>query len=72
MRQARFRALITLYYLQPRPETLLLATTVTLCVVIGRRFQLTVSVGDAIAISVAPMLIGLDFAAESAPATSPS
>jgi len=39
----------------------LLAATVTLCVVIGRGFQLTVGVGDAVAISVALTLMGLDF-----------
>ena len=42
-------------------QALLLAATVTLCVVIGRGFQLTVGVGDAVAISVALTLMGLDF-----------
>jgi ABC-2 type transport system permease protein len=42
-------------------QALLLAATVTLCVLIGREFQLTVGAGDAVAISVALMLMGLDF-----------
>jgi ABC-2 type transport system permease protein len=42
-------------------QALLLATAVTVCVLIGRKFQLTVSAGDAVAISVALMLLGLDF-----------
>lgn len=42
-------------------QALLLAATVTLCVVIGRGFQLAVSVGDTVAISAALMLMGLDF-----------
>ncbi len=38
-----------------------LAAAVTICVIIGRGFQLTISAGDAIAISVALVLMGLDF-----------
>jgi hypothetical protein len=40
-------------------QALLLAATVTLCVVIGHGFELAVGVGDAVAISVALMLMGL-------------
>ena len=42
-------------------QSLLLAATVTVCVIIGRGFQLTVGIGDAVAISVALVLMGLDF-----------
>jgi len=42
-------------------QALFLAATVTVCVVIGRGFQLTVSLGDAVAIAVALLLMGLDF-----------
>jgi ABC-2 type transport system permease protein len=42
-------------------QALFLAATVTICVVIGRGFQLTVSAGDAVAIAAALMLMGLDF-----------
>lgn len=42
-------------------QALLLAAAVTICVVIGRGFQLTVSTGGAIGIAVALMLMGLDF-----------
>lgn len=42
-------------------QALLLAVAVTVCVFIGRGFQLTVSPGDTIAISVALVLMGLDF-----------
>jgi ABC-2 type transport system permease protein len=42
-------------------QALLLAAAVTVCVVIGRGFQLTVSTGDAAAIAVALVLMGLDF-----------
>lgn len=40
---------------------ILLASAVTVCVLIGRGFQLTIGAGDAGAISVAVMLMGLDF-----------
>ncbi len=42
-------------------QALFLAATVTICVVIGRGFQLTVSAGDAAATAAALMLMGLDF-----------
>jgi ABC-2 type transport system permease protein len=42
-------------------QALLLAAAVTVCVVIGRGFELTVGPGDAIGISVALVLMGLDF-----------
>ena len=42
-------------------QALLLAAAVTVCVLIGRGFQLTVSPGHAIAIAVALVLMGLDF-----------
>lgn len=42
-------------------QALLLAAVVTICVFIGRSFQLTISPGDTIAISVALVLMGLDF-----------
>ena len=42
-------------------QALLLAAAVTICVIIGRGFQLAISPGDAIAISVALVLMGLDF-----------
>jgi ABC-2 type transport system permease protein len=42
-------------------QALLLAATVTVCVFIGRGFQLTVGAGDTVAISAAVMLLGLDF-----------
>ena len=42
-------------------QALLLAATVTVCVFIGRGFQLTVSAGNTVAISAALMLMGLDF-----------
>ena len=37
------------------------AAAVTICVFIGRGFQLTISTGDAIGVSVALVLMGLDF-----------
>lgn len=42
-------------------QALFLAATVTVCVLIGRSFQLTVGLGDAIATAVALTLMGLDF-----------
>jgi ABC-2 type transport system permease protein len=42
-------------------QAFLLAAAVTVCVILGRGFQLAVGVGDAVAISVALMLMGLDF-----------
>jgi ABC-2 type transport system permease protein len=42
-------------------QALLLAAAVTVCVFIGRGFQLTIGPGDAIGISVALVLMGLDF-----------
>jgi len=42
-------------------QALLLAATVALCVLIGRGFELAVSIGDAVAVSAALMLMGLDF-----------
>jgi ABC-2 type transport system permease protein len=42
-------------------QALLLAAVVTVCVFIGRAFQLTISPGDVIAISAALVLMGLDF-----------
>ena len=42
-------------------QALLLAAAVTVCIIIGRGFQLTVSPGNAIAIAVALTLMGLDF-----------
>ncbi len=42
-------------------QALLLAIAVTICVIIGRGFQLTVSPANTIAISVALVLMGLDF-----------
>ncbi len=42
-------------------QALLLAAAVTVCVLIGRGFQLTVGPGDAVAIAVALTLMGLDF-----------
>jgi ABC-2 type transport system permease protein len=42
-------------------QAFFLAATVTICVVIGRGFQLTVSAGDAVAIALALMLMGSDF-----------
>lgn len=42
-------------------QALLLAAAVTVCVFIGRGFQLTVSPGHTIAISAAVVLMGLDF-----------
>lgn len=42
-------------------QALLLAAAVTVCVLIGRGFQLAISPGDAIGISVALVLMGLDF-----------
>ena len=42
-------------------QALLLAAAVTICVVIGRGFQLAISPANAIAISVALVLMGLDF-----------
>jgi ABC-2 type transport system permease protein len=42
-------------------QALLLATAVTVCVFIGRGFQLTVSPGGAVAVAVALTLMGLDF-----------
>ena len=42
-------------------QALLLAAAVTVCVLIGRGFQLTISPGHAIAIAVALVLMGLDF-----------
>lgn len=40
-----------------------LAATVAACVIIGRSFELTVSAGNAIAVSLAVLLMGLDFGA---------
>lgn len=42
-------------------QAIFLAVPVTICVLIGRGFQLTVGAGDAVAISAAVMLMGLDF-----------
>lgn len=42
-------------------QALLLAVAVTVCVLVGRGFQLTIGAGDIIAISVALVLMGLDF-----------
>lgn len=42
-------------------QALLLAAAVTVCVIVGRGFQLTVSPGDTIAISAATASMGLDF-----------
>jgi len=42
-------------------QALLLAAAVTVCVLIGRGFQLTISPGHAIAVAVALVLMGLDF-----------
>lgn len=42
-------------------QALFLAATVTICIVIGRGFQLTVGAGDAVAIAAALMLMGTDF-----------
>lgn len=42
-------------------QTLILAAAVTACVFAGRGFQLAVSPGNAVAISVAIVLMGLDF-----------
>jgi len=42
-------------------QALLLAAAVTVCVFIGRGFQLAVSPGDAVAIAAALTLMGLDF-----------
>ena len=42
-------------------QALLLAAAVTIAVLIGRAFQLTISPGNAIAISAAVLLMGLDF-----------
>src|SRR6516165_10445869 len=42
-------------------QALVLAAAVTVCVLVGRGFQLTISAGDAIGISVALVLMGLDF-----------
>ena len=42
-------------------QALVLAAAVTICVFIGRGFQLTISTGDAIGVSVALVLMGLDF-----------
>ena len=42
-------------------QALLLAAAVTIAVFIGRAFQLTISPGNAIAISAAVLLMGLDF-----------
>jgi ABC-2 type transport system permease protein len=42
-------------------QALLLAATVTACVLIGRGFQLTVNTADAITTSLAVVLMGLDF-----------
>jgi len=42
-------------------QALLLAAAVTICVFIGRGFQLVISSGDVIAISAALVVMGLDF-----------
>ena len=42
-------------------QALLLAAAVTICVVVGRGFQLTISPASTIAISAALVLMGLDF-----------
>jgi ABC-2 type transport system permease protein len=42
-------------------QALLLAAAVTICVFIGRGFQLTISPGNTIAISASLVLMGLDF-----------
>jgi ABC-2 type transport system permease protein len=42
-------------------QALLLAGAVTVCVFVGRGFQLAVGPGDAVAIAVALTLMGLDF-----------
>lgn len=42
-------------------QALLMAAAVTACVICGRGFQLAVSPGNAVAVSVAVVLMGLDF-----------
>jgi ABC-2 type transport system permease protein len=42
-------------------QALILAAAVTICVVVGRGFQLTVGAGDAVATAAALALMGLDF-----------
>ena len=42
-------------------QAILLAVAVTICVIIGRGFQLAVSPANTIAVSVAMVLLGLDF-----------
>lgn len=42
-------------------QAFILAAATTVCVIIGQRFQLTLSTGDATAIAVALILMGLDF-----------
>ena len=42
-------------------QALVLAAAITICVFIGRGFQLTISSGDAIGVSAALVLMGLDF-----------
>lgn len=42
-------------------QALLLAAAVTICIIIGRGFQLTVAPGNAVAIAAALTLMGLDF-----------
>ena len=57
----RRRAILVQKVMAMALQALFLAATVTICVVIGRGFQLTVGTGDAVAIAAALMLMGLDF-----------
>jgi len=57
----RRRAILVQKVMAMALQALFLAATVTICVVIGRGFQLTVGAGDAVTIAVALMLMGLDF-----------
>lgn len=57
----RRRAVLLQKFSAMAVQALLLAAAVVVCVVIGRSFQVTVGTSNAIAISVAILLMGLDF-----------
>jgi ABC-2 type transport system permease protein len=57
----RRRAIVVQKALAMALQALLLAASITICVFVGRGFQLAVGSGNAVAIAVALTLMGLDF-----------
>lgn len=58
---ARRRAILLQKVLAMALQAVLLSAAVAVCVVVGRGFQLNISTGNTVAISIALVLMGLDF-----------